>query len=184
MTDVLGWVPVLVVVVGLLVWYLTFSASRIDRLHHRVEASRAGLDAQLARRAGLALDLAPLVGPPAGPELAAASSQALPVESAAMEDVQNRLTRALHAAFDDTAAVGRLRDAAAVDGQLDQLAAACGRVQMARRFHNDAVAHTQRMRRKRVVRWARLAGRAAMPQMIEIDDRVPAGLSSPAGRVP
>jgi hypothetical protein len=51
---------------------------------------------------------------------------------------------------------------------------------MARRFYNDAVAAAQRVRRKRVVRWARLAGRAGMPPMVEIDDSVPAGLADPA----
>jgi hypothetical protein len=32
-------------------WYLSYSAARLDRLHHRVETTRAALDAQLARRA-------------------------------------------------------------------------------------------------------------------------------------
>ena len=50
------------------------------------------------------------------------------------------------------------------------------RVQLARRFHNDAVAQALRVRRKRVVRWARLAGHASLPVMVEIDDSVPPGL--------
>ncbi len=53
---------------------------------------------------------------------------------------------------------------------------ACERVELARRFHNDAVAQAQRVRRKRVVRWARLAGHAWMPVTFEIDDAMPSGL--------
>ena len=35
-------------------WYLTFSATRLDRLHHRVETSWANLDSLLQRRAAIA----------------------------------------------------------------------------------------------------------------------------------
>ncbi len=35
----------------------------------------------------------------------------------------------------------------------------------------------QRVRRKRVVRWAHLAGHAAMPHTVEIDDEPPAALA-------
>ena len=38
-------------------WYLSYSAARLDRLHHRVETTRAALDAQLARRAAAAVEL-------------------------------------------------------------------------------------------------------------------------------
>jgi len=36
-------------------WYLSFSATRLDRLHHRVETSWANLDGLLQRRAAVAL---------------------------------------------------------------------------------------------------------------------------------
>ena len=44
-------------VVILFGWYLSFSASRLDRLHHRVETSWEHLDALLQRRAALALEI-------------------------------------------------------------------------------------------------------------------------------
>ena len=50
-------------------------------------------------------------------------------------------------------------------------------MQLARRFHNDAVAQAVRVRRKPVVRWARLDGHASLPVMVEIDDSVPPGLA-------
>ena len=59
---------------------------------------------------------------------------------------------------------------------LGALAAAWYRVQLARRFHNEAVAQTQRVRRKVVVRVLRLHGHAAMPQTVEIDDAWPESL--------
>jgi len=73
--------------------------------------------------------------------------------------------------------VTRLRSDPATAALLDELISAGERVQLARRFHNDAVAHAQRMRRKWIVRRARLAGRAELPQMVEIDDSSPIGLT-------
>ena len=43
-----------------LAWYLSFLASRLDRLHHRVETSWEHLDALLQRRAAIALEIAHL----------------------------------------------------------------------------------------------------------------------------
>lgn len=47
-------IPLIVLFV---IWYLSFSATRLDRLHQRVETSWANLDAILQRRASLALEL-------------------------------------------------------------------------------------------------------------------------------
>jgi hypothetical protein len=44
----------LVVILG---WYISFSASRLDRLHHRVETSWATLDSLLHQRAALAHEI-------------------------------------------------------------------------------------------------------------------------------
>ena len=40
------------------IWYLSFLATRLDRLHHRVETSWANLDGLLQRRAAIALEIA------------------------------------------------------------------------------------------------------------------------------
>ena len=40
------------------IWYLSFSATRLDRLHHRVETSWANLDVLLQKRAAIALEIA------------------------------------------------------------------------------------------------------------------------------
>jgi hypothetical protein len=50
------------------------------------------------------------------------------------------------------------------------LEASCRRVQLARRFHNDAV-RCVALRRRRP-RWFRLAGHT-WPETVELDDRMP-----------
>ena len=77
-----------------------------------------------------------------------------------------------------------------------ELADAQQRVMLARRVHNDAVRDTRSLRRRRLVRWLRLAGTAAQPDYFEIAEPDPdAGshtpprrsariiLADPAGRV-
>jgi hypothetical protein len=173
-------------------WYLSYLAARLDRLHHRVESSLAALEARLARRASVAREVGRLLTPPAGSELINAASRTLSTATPARgsdvrgilimelpvsEQAENDLTRALHRTFVDPSTAARLRADPASAALLDELISAGERVQLARRFHNDAVAHAQRMRRKRIVRWAWLAGRAELPQMVEIDDSHPAGLT-------
>lgn len=181
--DGVVWTLAALVALLLVGWYLSYSAGRLDRLHHRVESSRAALDAQLARRAAAALEAAHVLDPATGLLLTGAAAEALaaaegaPPSTAVLEEVENDLTRALAAAFADADDVAALRTDPLSGETLDLLGQACLRVQLARRFHNDAVAQAQRVRDKRIVRWARLAGHAARPQMVELDDSVPAGLS-------
>jgi hypothetical protein len=183
LSAVLTLVLLLVLLPVLLGWYLSYSAARLDRLHHRVESARAALDAHLARRAAAAIEAAAVLDPASGLILASAAADSLAEGPArddgqpVAEEVENDLTRALLATLADPDEVARLRTGPIAADLLEALAAACTRVSLARRFHNDAVAQAQRVRRKRVVRWARLAGRAGMPQMVEIDDSVPAGLA-------
>jgi hypothetical protein len=186
--ELVGWWPALLVLLLLLGWYLTYSAGRLDRLHHRVESTRAALDAQLARRAAAALEAAHLLDPATGLLVAGAAAQALEAGEVAgsapgdvLEEVENDLTRALRAAFEHPDDVAALRVDPLVAETLEVLGQACLRVQLARRFHNDAVAQAQRVRRKPVVQWARLAGHADWPQMVELDDTPPPGLVEAAG---
>ncbi|WP_198954722.1 hypothetical protein [Kineosporia sp. R_H_3] len=178
-----GWLPLVLALLLVLGWYLSYSAARLDRLHHKVESSRAALDAQLVRRCVAALELAPFLDPATGLLLADAAATALEageqgVPGPALEEAESDLTRALEAALDDTGHVTALaRDATAREA-LAVLRQACERVELARRFHNEAVAQAQRVRRKRVVRWARLAGHAAWPVTVEIDDGAPSGLGA------
>jgi hypothetical protein len=190
---------------ALLAWYVSFSASRLDRLHHRVEGARNALDAQLVRRAEAAIELATsgALDPASGLLLADAASRALDsgesglsgvsgmsgvsgesgesAESSAQdagerEAAESDLSRALRATLD-----GDLPTELAADPRFGPLVARLGaashRVQLARRFLNGAVTDARRVRGKRLVRWTRLAGRAELPRTFEMDDDPPAELA-------
>jgi hypothetical protein len=171
------WVVALVVV-ALVALYLRGLAGRLDRLHVRVEAARDALDAQLVRRTSAALDLAH-----AG-VLDLASSVLLADEAygaqTATERVRPRaeseLTGALNAALPDAATVEVINSSARGQELLSALSVACGRVVLARRFYNDAVRTTLVIRRRRLVRWLRLAGTAALPSPFDMDDHPPQSL--------
>lgn len=224
---------VVIVAIAVLVWWVWVAASRLDRLHRKVGASRAALDTQLVRRASAAAEIATagvldpvtslLVADAAwdaltaggygrddleitAPDLAASlGEEATPParpsdvlvdldESTDHDDptavdpgaqlsgaderqqAESALSRTLRAAFAEPDA---LPEGDVGDELVTALVAAWYRVQLARRFHNEAVAQTQRVRRKALVRLLRLAGRARMPQTVEIDDRWPDALPRP-----
>jgi hypothetical protein len=174
-----AWTVALAVVVVLLLlaWYLSYSAARLDRLHHRVEGSRVALENQLLRRSGAAGELAAsgLLDPATSLLLAGAAAEAREADvGAEREQAESDLSRALRAALDDEEQQSELRAQPLGEDLLAALESACHRVQLARRFHNDAVIQARRVRGKRVVRWARLAGRAPMPPTFEMDDEPPA----------
>ncbi|HEX8495764.1 MAG TPA: hypothetical protein VF661_01105 [Actinomycetales bacterium] len=186
--DLHEWL-LLLLVLALLAWYLSFSASRIDRLHHRVEGARSALDAQLVRRAEAAVELATsgLLDPATGMLVAGAAVDALEAGESGDHDppapgrltsdhvretAESDLSRALQVALDPDL-VRTLAEDPVGGPLLERLRAAGHRVQLARRFHNDAVTDATRVRSKPVARWARLAGRAVAPQTFEMDDDPP-----------
>jgi 8-oxo-dGTP pyrophosphatase MutT (NUDIX family) len=73
-----------------------------------------------------------------------------------------------------SAALALVDPAAAPAGLVAELADAEARVVLARRFHNDAVRDTLALRERRLVRWFRLAGTAALPTYFEIAEQVQA----------
>ncbi|HEY7717909.1 MAG TPA: hypothetical protein VH915_04060 [Pedococcus sp.] len=187
--DGLTWVAaVLAVLIGA-AWYLSYSAARLDRLHSRVEGALSALDAQLVRRAEATLELANsgALDPASGLILAGAASESLEAHNeragedllegqhfAGREVLESDLTEALQIALPPDV-VEQLRTDPGLAGEaaLARVESAARRVQLARRFHNDAVSDVQRVRRKAVVRWFRLAGHAELPQTIEFDDEAP-----------
>lgn len=174
----LPWLLVGLALLAAAAWYLSFSAARLDRLHARVEGARSALDAQLVRRSSVSLQLATsgLLDPATNLLLADAAHAAREASTAEREHAESTLTRALLAAFADPE-VGPALAADPVGRELAQeLGAACTRVELARRFHNEAVRSARLVRRKWVVRALRLAGRAEWPQTFEIEDTSPATL--------
>jgi hypothetical protein len=190
-------VTIIGVVVGLLAvaWMAGLCHARVRRLHRlhiRVDAARAGLEAALARRAAAAAAagvVVPVVpaswrpsaqaakagtpwAPGAGPPRAAGAGPPRPQEPSDTstpgprvdpEAAANALGRAL-------ARLDRATLPADVSADLtdaEQL------LVLARRVHNDAVRDTLGLRSHRLVRWLRLAGTAPMPAYFEIADPAP-----------
>jgi len=156
-------VVVAVVVAILLGVYVTWTAGRLDRMHARVDAAWAALDAQLVRRAAAARALLPYLPPGEGARrLEARTTDALAAGELGRDVVENDLTKALRVVLplvpDEAAAV------------LDELDAASSRVGLARAFHNSAVTDTRALRRRRVPRLLRLAGHRHMPVFFDVDD--------------
>ncbi|MTG90457.1 hypothetical protein GJV82_16170 [Cellulosimicrobium sp. BIT-GX5] len=202
------------VLAALVAWLLWVAASRLDRLHRKVMASRLALDAQLVRRASAAVDLA-VSGEldPASSVLVAEAAHAVLDDDADARRLADQvpglvapdgapprrllggmassralaesdLTATLRSALEDADDVADLRAAPVADELLDTLSAAWYRAQLARRFHNEAVAQAQRVRRKWWVRLFHLAGHAPMPATVELDDAAPDALVRPAASAP
>ncbi|AYY15477.1 hypothetical protein EF847_12105 [Actinobacteria bacterium YIM 96077] len=160
--------------------YLSWTAGRLDRLHARVDASQAVLEAELLRRSASALELATagLLDPATSVVMADAASRARVVGAEHRYQAESDLTAVLCAGLDAPEDLAALRDEVQdLDAALDELGMACRRVAHARRFHNEMVRGVQRLRRKALVRWLRLAGHAPLPETVEFDDTVPRGLS-------
>jgi hypothetical protein len=167
--TLLAWLLVALAVL-VLVGVATLVASRVrrlDRLHVRTDAARAGLESACERRSIAALAVAQvLAGVPAGRDCAEGLRAAVAAERAARvtggdrEGAENVLGREL-------AAVPR---AALPDAVLEELVDAEQLLVLARRVHNDAVRDTRELRSRRLVRWLHLAGTAPMPEYFEIAD--------------
>jgi hypothetical protein len=170
---------VVVVLVVLLVagWYLSFSAARLDRMHARAEGASNALDAQLVRRASVALQVATSgrLDPASSLLVAGAAGDAREASQAERELAESDLTAALRAALGAEIPPELLRDPAGCE-LVVELASACRRVELSRRFHNEAVRAARVVRRKWVVRFLRLAGRAGWPTSFEMDDTPPEAL--------
>ncbi len=183
MTSALAWVFATLFVIVIVGWYLSYSAARLDRLHIRLSGTAAALDAQLVRRAEAALELANsgLLDGATSLLLAHAATESLemPDEHGEVREMtESQLTEALEATLTAPAlaAIAAMRDGPSVDEPLARLGSACARVQLSRRFHNDAVTDVRRVRRKWVVRVFHLAGHTPLPSTIEFDDDAPPAL--------
>jgi hypothetical protein len=98
--------------------------------------------------------------------------------------VESELSATLREVLNDAEEVAELHDDPTGGEVLEELAAAWYRVQLARRFHNDAVTQTRAARRSVFVRVLRLAGSAPEPVTLELDDAWPAGLAHAAAGQP
>jgi hypothetical protein len=164
-----GWLVVAVILAVLLSMWVTFTLTRLDRLHARVDAAWAALDAQLVRRAAALQHVAESpdsgVRPDLRPPCEQVAQAALGVEGgaerqAAENAVGHMITRLAEVVEPlQPEAEAELREGAA-------------RVRVARRFYNDAVRDTRTLRSRRRPRLLRLAGRRVMPHFFDSVDPV------------
>lgn len=164
-----------IAVVAVVAWYLSFTATRIDRLHHRVETSGAALDAALQRRASVAMELANcgLLDPAQSMILAAAAHDAREADDHQRDAMERDLTHALLSVFDDQEAVEVLRERPLGEDLLEEIQEANRRLEFAVASYNDAIESAVALRRKPAVRILKLAGRASIPDSFIVAVEIP-----------
>lgn len=174
----LAWLALATVVLLALGVWLSWTAQRLDRMHHRLEVARGSLDAQLLRRSGAALELATsnALDPARSLLLVDTAHAARAAGPDEMESMESDLSQALRAVFPDPDEVRSLRASPELGPLLTELEGDCRKVELARRFHNDVVTSARALRSRRRVRWLRLAGRAPAPTTVDLDDTPPQAL--------
>jgi hypothetical protein len=164
-----GWLIAAVVLAVVLTSWVTFTLTRLDRLHARVDAAQAALDAQLVRRAAAVQHVAEasagVLRDGERAHLESTAQDALKASLGDRETAENALGRAM------VQLTGRHADLSPT--AVEELHEAGTRVLIARRFYNDAVRDTRTLRARRMPRLFRLAGRRDMPQFFDIDDTLP-----------
>lgn len=189
--EVVLLVVVLVAVVASVLLTAYLLAHRVDRLHIRTDLARSALIGAIGRRHVVAAAVAGAlreVDPAAAQRVSDAVSLAVdhPAHRVAGTDPAPGPDARRWSGVDDDEKTSAERaenelglvlsglDADAVSGELaDQLEDVSDRVLMARRFYNDAVRDTRDLRERPVVRALRLAGRAPMPDYVELVDPPP-----------
>lgn len=144
-------------------WYLSYTAVRLDRLHTRLEATGSALEAQVVRRAQVAIEVAYTgdLDPASAALLVDAARCSLEHDGpwdAERCEAESGLTHLMRVVLD------------APPPDTEHIAM---RVRLARRFHNEAVAATRELRGRWVVRTFRLAGHTDLPVTVVFDDGWP-----------
>jgi len=173
-----AWVALALAVLEVVGLWLSWTANRLDRMHHRIDVARGTLDAELLRRSGAALEIASseALDPPSRLLLLDAAHEARSAEGGGLELAESQLSQALRAVFERPEDVAELRRDPAVVPLVGELAEHCVKVELARRFHNDVVVSARALRSRRRVRWFRLAGHAPPLRTVDLDDVPPPGL--------
>jgi hypothetical protein len=171
------WTLIVLVVLALVLWsfYVSWRASRLDRLHNRVEAARTALDLALVRRGSAAADLASsgLLDPATSLLLADAVRRARQAEQAERDLAESDLTRSLRATLGEPGFRKELADDEGAAELVAEVEAAARQVFIARKFYNDVAGRTIDARRRPLARILRLAGSAGQPGFFDMDDDVP-----------
>ncbi len=152
-------------IVLLILWYLSFTATRLDRLHHRVETSWAALDSLLQKRAAIALEIAhsSFADPGLSLILNQAAHMAREADISERSEAESGLTGSLGLLLIN------VHDNAD-DVLLNELSDITDKIRVAIKLHVEAVNRTQMVRRKLIVKTFRLAGRAPLPSIHKFEE--------------
>ena len=158
---------VIVLLVLIFAWYLSFLATRLDRLHTRVETSWANLDSLLQRRAAIAIEIArsEISDPASSLLLTFAAHQARDASVRDRSQAETGLTGALGILLETTREAHGDAELALID-ELTQLNTD---IKLAIALHVEAVTRTQMVRKKTFIRLFRLAGHAPLPVTYEFE---------------
>lgn len=172
------WIPlVLLLLIALAAW-LSWTANRLDRMHHRIDVAAETLRVQLLRRSGATLELvaSDALDPASRLVLLDAAHHARRAGPDEQEAAESELSLALRAVLAERDDVAALAADPALGPLVRELGETCAKVELARRFHNDVVVSARALRSRRRVRWLHLAGRAAELRTVDLDDRPPPAL--------
>ncbi|MEY3454170.1 MAG: hypothetical protein RLZZ147_295 [Actinomycetota bacterium] len=149
-------------------WYLSFSASRLDRLHHRVETSWATLDSLLQKRAALAQEIV------AESNLDPATAYLISTSATAARDANITERSSAESILSESL---KLVQNAALDNALElpsellvELSDLTSKVKLAINIHLEAVNATRNVRSQWIIRLFRLAGKAPLPVRYAFED--------------
>jgi hypothetical protein len=157
-------------VVAILAWYLSFLATRLDRLHGRVETSWANLDGLLQRRAAIAIEIArsEIADPASALLLTFTAHQAREASVRDRSQAESGLTGALSILLENAESISTPIELSLVQ-ELDELTA---KIKVGIAMHVEAVTRTQMVRKKFLIRVFRLAGHAPEPMVYEFEGDV------------
>jgi hypothetical protein len=161
---------ILLFVVAIFAWYLSFLATRLDRLHHRVETSWANLDSLLQRRAAIAIEIArsDIADPASSLLLTFAAHQAREASVKDRSQAETGLSGALGILLETSTHI----QSAIEQDLLRELADITEKIRVAVSLHVESVNRTQLIRSRWIIRFFRLAGRAPLPVIYEFESDV------------
>jgi hypothetical protein len=167
---------IVLVVLAVVLWgfYVSWRASRLDRLHNRAEAARTALDLALVRRASAAQELASsgLLDPAASLLLGDAVRRVRQVGPSERDLAESDLTRLLRATLGDPDFRKEFAEEKGAAELVAEVEAAAQQVFIARKFYNDLAGRTVDARRRPLARVLHLSGSAKQPEFFDMDDAI------------
>ncbi|CAB4597596.1 unannotated protein [freshwater metagenome] len=158
----------LAALVLILAWYLSFLASRLDRLHHRVETSWEHLDALLQRRAAVALEIAHFsdIDPATSLVLTASAYQAREASILERSESESSLSEVLKLFL------GAGEEEILNPELSRELREITEKIRFGITTHLEAVNTARNVRNKFAVKLFRLAGHAPLPVRYAFEDDI------------